>query len=207
MSPAGGRVGTIGGVHRRSVADSAWLVVDTTTGVAVESARAGWRIGGALTRVLLPLKDLVARPPLVPERYRPAYVLGGLAAEGHHLREVVMQAARRLVQRSVPVATAEILDQLDLTDLIRERVDLIGLARYVAAGLRLPESLRNSTASLTSDAPLTSNAVQPTELDDAAADQALAEWVDRVFRPRRPADDDPDEPTQPGSAEQGTEPE
>lgn len=98
----------------------------------------------------------------------------------------------RAARRSVPVVTAAILDQLDLTELIRERVDLIGLARYVAAGLRIPESIRESTASLASDA------AQRTRLDDAAADQALAEWVDRVFRPRRPAREDPDESTEPG---------
>ena len=178
-------------MHRRSAADTVWLVVDTTTGVAVESARAGWWIGGAVARTLLPLRDLVARPPLVPERYRPTHLLGELATEGHHRRDAAMRAVRRLVQRSVPVATAEILDQLDLTELIRERVDLIGLARYVAAGLRLPGSIRESTGSLTSEA------VQHTQIQGVEADQALAEWVDRVFRPRRPADDDPDEPPEP----------
>ncbi|HEX2300267.1 MAG TPA: hypothetical protein VHH34_17440 [Pseudonocardiaceae bacterium] len=181
---------------RGSAADSVWLVVDIATGVAVVAVRAGWWIGGALARALLPMRDLVTRPPLVPERYRPAQLLGRLAAEGQYRRHAAARAGRHLVQRAVPVATAEILDQLDLTELIRERVDLIGLARYVAVGLRLPRSglptsARESTGSLTSET------VQHPQIHGTEADQALAEWVDRVFGPRRSANDTPDEPTEP----------
>ncbi|MCA1676415.1 MAG: hypothetical protein LC799_31000 [Actinobacteria bacterium] len=130
--------GTIEGVPRRSATDTGWLVVDTSIGVAVEAGRAGWWIGRTFARTLRPLRDLAARPPLVPERYRPADLLGGLAAEGHDRRDAAIQAGRYFAQRSVPVLAAEVLDQLDLTELIRERIDHIGLAATWQQGSTIP---------------------------------------------------------------------
>jgi hypothetical protein len=210
MNPAVRLLGTIRVVHRRSAADTAWLVVDTTIGVAVKATRTGSRVGRAVARTLRPLTGVVAAPPVLPERYQPVHLLRGLADAGHDQR----LAAGQVLRRSMPIAAAQILDQLDLTELIRDRVDLnalmtdvdinavvaradldaiaarldlIGLARYVAAGLYLPEA-----------GSLTTEAVRETRIQGVEADQAIAEWVDRVFRPRqRPDTDDPGELSEP----------
>lgn len=168
-------------MQRRSAADTTWLVVDGTIGLAVEAARAGGRISAGIARTVQPVTDLVARMPLLPERYRPARLLRGLATEGRRQRHRALRAARGAVRRSAPLAAADVLDQLDLTELIRDRVDLIGLARYVAAGLDHPET----------SPPPGAEPARRTRFPGVEADpRAVAEWVDRVFRTGRPATDD-----------------
>lgn len=216
-------LGKIRGVPLRSATDTAWRIVDATIGLTVEAARAGSRVGGAVTRTLRPVKDLATRPPLLPDRYQPAHLLQELADEGQVQRRAALDALRRLV----PVAVAEILDQLDLTELIRARIDLdaliaavdvdavvaradldavvarldlIGLAHHVAAGMDLSGGIQETTGSLTSAAQ--SGRLQGTETDP----QAIAEWVDRIFRARRPETDDAlDRPADPGD-DQPTDP-
>lgn len=158
-------------------------MLDGTIGLAVVAIRVGGRIGGTITRTLRPVTDLAARPPLLPPRYWPVRLLSGLAAEGQRQRRGALRAARRVLLRSVPPAAADVLDQLDLTDVIRDRVDLIGLARYVAAGLGYPEGPPVAGPEAAS--------AQRAQFPGVEADpQAVAEWVDRVFRTGRPPTDD-----------------
>lgn len=165
-------------MQRRSAADTAWLVVDGTIGLAVEAARVGARVGGTISRPLRPVTGLAARPPLLPERYWPARLLSGLAVEGRRQRHHALRAGLLAVRRSASLVTTDVLDQLDLTELIRDRVDLVGLARYVAARLDHPGA---------TPAP----GPQSARLPGIEADpRAVAEWADRVFRTDRPAGDD-----------------
>ncbi|MGH3903265.1 MAG: hypothetical protein ACRDTE_03580 [Pseudonocardiaceae bacterium] len=151
-------------MQRRSAVDTVWLVIDAAISVTVGVARAAEQVGGAITR---PLR----------------------AAARHAARRTARQVLRELA----PVFTAEVLDQVDLTELIRTRVDLVGLAHYVVAAIDLPEIIRESAGSPTP------GAEQAIRIQSIETDQAIAAWVDRVFGPGRhlSAQDDPGAPTPP----------
>ncbi|MGH3910732.1 MAG: hypothetical protein ACRDRM_07850 [Pseudonocardiaceae bacterium] len=161
MNPAARRFGSIPVVQRRSAVDTVWLVIDVAISVTAGVARAGERVGGAITR---PLR----------------------AAAQHAARG----AARHAVRELAPVVAAEFLDQIDLTELIRTRVDLVGLARYVVVAIDLPEIIRESAGS-----PIP-GAEQAIRIQSIETDQAIAAWADRVFRPGRhlSAQDEPPPP-------------
>lgn len=150
MTPATRRFGSIPVVQRRSAVDTVWLVIDAAISVPVGVARAGEQVGEAITRSLSAAARRAAR-----------------------------RAARQVLRELAPVVAAEIFDQIDLTELIRTRVDLVGLARYVVAAIDLPEIIRESTGS---PAP---GAEQAIRIQSIETDQAIAAWVDRVFRPGR----------------------
>lgn len=171
--------GTITAVHRRSVAATAWLVADAMLGVAAGSARAG--IGAtaataALARTLRPLTDLVARPSLLAGHYWLGHLLHRLADAGRDQRLSATQAALRYFRELAATLVMEIIDQLDLTALIRDRVDLVGLTTYLATAIDLPEIIRSSAGGPTS------GAGQDLPVRSIEADEAVAAWVDRVFR-------------------------
>lgn len=150
MNPAARRFGSIPVVQRRSAVDTVWLVIDAAISVTVGVVRAGEQVGGAITRPLRAAARLAAR-----------------------------RAARHVLRELAPVVAAEILDQIDITELIRTRVDLVGLARYVVVAIDLPQIIRESTS-----AP-TPGAEQAIRIQSIETDQAIAAWADRVFRAGR----------------------
>jgi hypothetical protein len=88
----------------------------------------------------------------------------------------------------------QVLDRVDLTALVLERVDLgvvvdsvlaqvdlIALAEQVIEGVDLPELIRESTGSMASDT------VRGVRMRGIEADQTISNAVDRLFRSRRAA--------------------
>ena len=69
--------------------------------------------------------------------------------------------------------------RLDLTALA-QRIDLIGLAEQVVVGIDLPQIIRDSTGSVASEG------IAGMRMQGMEADQAVAHFVDRVLRRRRP---------------------
>ena len=67
--------------------------------------------------------------------------------------------------------------RLDL-DPILERADVVGIARYVIEAIDLPELIRSSTGSMTSDM------VRGVRAQGADADEAVQRVVDRLLRRR-----------------------
>ncbi|HEX5512400.1 MAG TPA: hypothetical protein VFX41_11850, partial [Actinomycetales bacterium] len=67
--------------------------------------------------------------------------------------------------------------RLDL-DPILERADVVGLARYIVEAIDLPEIIRSSTGSMTSEV------VHGVRAQSADADEAVQRVVDRVLRRR-----------------------
>jgi hypothetical protein len=102
-----------------------------------------------------------------------------------------------LTRATVRGAVAAVLDQLDLTDLVVERVDLdriagqldvdavvgrvdfVGIVRRIVIDIDLPEIIRESTASITSDT------VRDVRMRGIAADESVSTWIHRVLRPGR----------------------
>jgi hypothetical protein len=154
---------------RRSVTETGWLVVDATVALARKGARRGSWAGVAAARALRLLADLTTRPPLVPPRYWPERWLAELADLGRDQRSSAITAARQVFRRLVLAVVTEILDQIDLTTLIQDRVDLDTLVSGI--------DLNAIAARVDLDAIVA-------RLDLIEVDQAVTAWADRVFRSR-----------------------
>jgi hypothetical protein len=139
-----------------------------------------------------------------------------ISARGRRERVTVVSAATRGVLGLVPEVTGAVLDQLDLTSMVAERVDLnaiisdvdvdrvvdqidipevashvdvnaileqidiAGIVRYVMEQVDLPEIIRSSTGSITSES------VRGMRMQSIAADERLGWIVDKALLRRRP---------------------
>jgi hypothetical protein len=65
---------------------------------------------------------------------------------------------------------------VDLTQIVMQQVDLLGVAEYVVDGIDLPEIIRDSTGSVASEA------VVGLRLQGVDADVAVGRVVDRILR-------------------------
>jgi hypothetical protein len=74
-------------------------------------------------------------------------------------------------------------------DAIIDRVDVVGIAEQVIEGIDLPELIRESTGSMSSEV------VRDVRLQSVEADERVARIIDRLLRRRRTRDTDaPGEP-------------
>ncbi len=107
-------------------------------------------------------------------------VVGGLFTRGRHEAQAVLS-----------VIMSAVLDELDLTEIIRDklqaeaieeviaRIDLVGLADQVIEGVDLPAIIRASTTSVTADV------MTDVRSQGERADDAVAGFVDRMMGRRR----------------------
>jgi hypothetical protein len=113
-----------------------------------------------------------------------------------HRRRIAAELSE-LVRAMVCGAVAAVLDQLDLTDLVVERVDLdrivgqldldaivgrvdfVDIVRRAVIDIDLPEIIRESTASTVSDT------VRDVRMRGIAADESVSTWIHRVLRSGR----------------------
>ena len=102
---------------------AAAVTADTVAGIA----RFGWR---ATSQV----RAVVARPPLVPSAYQPATLAAELAERGARLREASELAADAASRVLATRLVSAVLDLLDLTAVVRQRVDLDALVAGVDVG-------------------------------------------------------------------------
>ncbi|MEP7034257.1 MAG: hypothetical protein ABI934_01645 [Actinomycetota bacterium] len=108
--------------------------LDLMLGSAIAVAEAASRAAGALIRGMGPLAGVVLRPPLVSPRLHPERLVRELSARGRAERVAAAQDAETLTRSLVPWVVSAVLDQLDLTAIVLDRVDLDA----VAAQLDLP---------------------------------------------------------------------
>src|SRR5207302_3637501 len=104
--------------------------------VGVSAAATRWAIrGGRLTsravRPVLPLARRALRPPGVGEQYWPESVLRGVANRGRQEREAAAAAVLNMVLALVPEVFDAALDQVDLTTVVVDRVDLDTVVGHV----------------------------------------------------------------------------
>lgn len=101
------------------------------------------KVGAARRRaapVTGPLGRLLLRPPLVPPRLQPGSWLAALADQGAVQRVVLAQTLSRLLDVVVPAVVGEILRRADLTQKLKDYVDLDAVVAAVdldAAAARL----------------------------------------------------------------------
>ena len=110
-------------------------------------------------------------------------VLGGLlrrgrtdlARRGEQLIDQSIEPVKAIIV-SVAVQMVElVLDELDLNNLVRERIDLIGLADEVIDGVDLQAIIRQSTATVSE------NVMSDVRSQGARADDMVSGFVDRLL--------------------------
>lgn len=145
----------LSGIAKHPLTNVAIGTAVTALGVAAETYRAcerlpivGARLAGARS---------------VLERRGEEVVANGLEP----LKATIAAVAVELVEL--------VLDELDINALVRKRVDLIGLADEVVAGIDLPAIIRESTSTVTADV------MSDVRSGGERADDAVAGIVDRIL--------------------------
>jgi hypothetical protein len=164
------------------------VVIGATALAAAVTGAVGHRVRG----VLGPVVGVVLRPPVVPKRYHAHTFLAGLARYGAGQRGQLRGQMSAVLQPVVPSVVTILLEPLDLTKLVKERVDLnevvasvdlddllaridvAGLAEGVIAEVDLAEIIRQSTGSVTSDT------VRGVRMQGVAGDEAIGRAVGRI---------------------------
>jgi hypothetical protein len=117
------------------------------------------------------------RLPVVGSRLRSG------RAELSHRGEIVIKQSIDPVKAIIATVAAQVvdlvLDELDLNALVRERIDLIGLADEVIDGVDLQAIIRQSTATVTE------NVMSDVRTQGERADDMVSGFVDRLLG-RRP---------------------
>jgi hypothetical protein len=110
------------------------VAVDAALGVAVMTTRAALSVMRGFARLAAPVGRVVMHPPILNERLHPARVVEALADRGHEARESTSDDLDRIIAAVVPPVVDEVLDSLDLTALVLERVDIDTLVSTVDVG-------------------------------------------------------------------------
>lgn len=156
----------------------------------VAGARRLYGLGVPVVRGLLD-------PPLPAGVPRPIQLLRPVAERGRRTRHTLHETGEHVASVAVPTVFSALLDRLDLTKVVEERVDideiaatidvnavadrvdLLGLAQFVVDGIDLPGIIRESTRGVTSEA------VRGVRVQGYEADQAVARVVDRMLLRRK----------------------
>jgi hypothetical protein len=147
-----------------SVMASTPVAADLAVAVVFGVVRTGLRIGATVTGGLRPVLDPVLRPERWPRR------LQDLAESGYEQRQLAVAEAIRLYRTVAPKLVTDVLDQLDLTTIVRGVLDDIDL----------PGIIRASTGSVAGES------VRDARIQVMAADDAVAERFARFFRRQQP---------------------
>lgn len=121
--------------------------VDVALGAAVTVARPVVAVAVGAGRAVEPLVrsawSLALRPPLVPDAWTPAALAARLGDRGRHVRFAAGADATELTGQTldvlVPTVLEPVLDRVDLTGLVLDRVDLERLVGAVLDTLDLTE--------------------------------------------------------------------
>lgn len=145
----------LSGIARHPLTNVAIGTAATALGVAAETYRACERLPFVGARLA------VARSTM--ERRGEEVVVNGLEP----VKAAIVAVAVELVEL--------VLDELDLNALVRKRIDLIGLADEVVAGIDLPAIIRESTSTVTADV------MSDVRTGGERADDAVSGLFDRIL--------------------------
>ncbi|MEV0671663.1 hypothetical protein [Mycobacterium sp. NPDC050441] len=98
-----------------------------------------------------------------------------LAARGEQVIAAGVEPVKSAVSTIAVQIVDRVLDELDLNELVRERVDLIGLANEVVDGIDLPAIIRQSTESVTTEV------MADVRTQGERADDVVSGFVDRLL--------------------------
>ena len=98
--------------------------VDAALGAAALATSVAVSMMRRVARVAAPIGHMVLHPPILNERLHPARVVDALAHRGRETRTSTDGDLNRIIAAVVPPVVDQVLDSLDLTALVRERVDI-----------------------------------------------------------------------------------
>ena len=110
--------------HRTSSTRTMPAAVDAAVGVAAMAMNATVSVTRILARAAAPVGRLVMHPPILNERLHPARVVEAFADRGQLARTSANADLTRIIAAVVPPVVDEVLDSLDLTALVQQRVDI-----------------------------------------------------------------------------------
>ena len=110
--------------HRTSSRRTTPAAVDAAVGVAAMAMNATVSVTRILARAAAPVGRLVMHPPILNERLHPARVVEAFADRGQLARTSANADLNRIIAAVVPPVVDEVLDSLDLTALVQQRVDI-----------------------------------------------------------------------------------
>ncbi len=148
---------------------------------AVGAGRVAFRMGRPFAR-------LVLEPPLVPASRQPVRLVEALTRRGRADRALVLLAVNDAIDTYAPQIVDRVLRAVPLTDLITENVDieaivktvdLAGLTQQVIDEIDLPDIIRQSTGSMTTET------VRGVRIQSYEADQAVERVLGRMHLRRR----------------------
>jgi hypothetical protein len=105
--------------------------VDAAAGMAALTVTAAVSVTRLVARAAAPIGRLMLHPPLLDERLHPARAVEAFADRGQRARILANADINRIVATVVPPVVNEVLDSLDLTELVRQRVDIDSLVSTV----------------------------------------------------------------------------
>ena len=105
--------------------------VDAAVGVAAAATNAAASVTRLVARAAAPVGRMVMHPPLLNESLHPARVVEAFADRGHLARTSAGDDLNRIIAAVVPPVVEEVLDSLDLTALVQERIDIDALVSTV----------------------------------------------------------------------------
>ena len=117
--------------HSTAATPAGLALLDAALGASTRAVGTLGFVGRHVGAVTRPVVGAMLRPPFVPEVYQPWTWVAGLARHGERRRDDVMREFSRTLDALVPVVVTAALDRLDLTELVRERVDLDALVAGV----------------------------------------------------------------------------
>ena len=106
-------------------------VVDVAIGLGLAATGLVVRSASSAYRLVQPLAALVLQPPAVPERYWPQHGIDQLADRGEQARRQGVRQAWALLDDLVPFVVDVILDRIDLTQIVIDRVKLMRIVEEV----------------------------------------------------------------------------
>lgn len=171
--------------------------------------------------VLGPAMNAALRPPLVNPRLHPERLLRDLSERGRAQRAATVQHAKALARDLVPPIAAAVLDELDLTAIVLDRVDLDAIAArldlnriaenidvdrvaervdleaildrldIVALALWIIDGIDLPGIIRESTSSVASEAMRSLRMQSIEADQVVSRVVDRILMRRRARADEP----------------
>ncbi len=113
--------------HSTAATPAGLALLDAALGVSTSALGSLGFVGRHVGAVARPVVVAVLRPSFVPEGYQPWTWVAGLARHGELRRDDLLREFSKVLDALVPMVVTEALDRLDLTELVRERVDLDAL--------------------------------------------------------------------------------
>jgi hypothetical protein len=193
-------------MRAQQAAGSALAAADVAIGIGGGLARSVFRLGRpVLDSVMSPVTSAARAAAPLAGRAGNAW-LRQAAARGRQDREALTSAVARLALARVPGLTTALLNQLDLTAVVAERVDINAVAekidvnaiaeridviaildrvdpdaltRYLVEELDLPAIIQSSTSSIMTDA------VHDVRMQSISADERVSRAVDAMLLRRR----------------------